>query len=128
MLPRVGAQRQIERDRGRGQLTTPLPFPPAKPGCVSSPHCFFQPMCGSRGQSQPSASCLADKVGEPLYPRLLGGRGGSRIPGSAARHMRGTFMSVMLVHNYLEDKRACMEGETQSNKALERGWIAFSGN
>lgn len=35
-----------------------------------------------------SAPCLAGKVGEPLCPRLPGSRGGSRIPGSAVRHMR----------------------------------------
>lgn len=88
VLPKVGCQRQMESNRAGEQLTTPLPFPPVKVGCVSSPHHFFQPMCGSRGQSQPSAPCLAGKVGEPLCPRLPGSRGGSRIPGSAGRHMR----------------------------------------
>lgn len=88
VLPKVGPQRQMESDRAREQLTTPLPFPPVNVGCVSSPHHFFQPMCGSRGKSQPSAPSLDGEVGEPLCPRMLGDRGGSRIQGSAARHMR----------------------------------------
>lgn len=60
---------------GREQLTTPLPFPPAKPACVSSPHHFFQPLCGSRGESPPSPPCLAGEVGGAPLSQAVGGAG-----------------------------------------------------
>lgn len=75
VLPKVGPQKQMESNGGREQLTTPLPFPPAKPACVSSPHHFSQPLCGSRGESPPSPPCLAGEVGGAPLSQAVRGQG-----------------------------------------------------
>lgn len=84
VLPKVGPQRRMERGGGREQLTTPLPFPPAKPGCVSSPH-FFQPLVGAEGNLHHQPGWQSR--GSPSVP---GCRGAGEGAGSQAV-LRGTW-------------------------------------
>lgn len=74
VLPKEGPQ--MGSDRCREQLTTPLPFH-AQPGCVSSPHCFFQPM----GNLNHQPHVWLAKWGSPSAP---GCRGAGEGAGSQA--------------------------------------------
>lgn len=60
MVSKAGHWRRMEREEAE---SNPQPFPPAKPGCLNSPHCFFQSMCGSTGESQPAFPYLVGEVG-----------------------------------------------------------------
>lgn len=47
VLPKVGPQRQMERDRGREKLTKSLPFPPAELGQSACLTTLFSPCMGA---------------------------------------------------------------------------------